>query len=81
MHKKLSARCRKSTTSQVQEVPVLFSLLTMIAYVFLGTAIFSSWERWTVIDATYFCFITLTTIGFGDIVPDVYRGNIIAIEC
>ncbi|XP_067942891.1 potassium channel subfamily K member 9-like [Watersipora subatra] len=75
MHKKLSARCRKSTTTQVQEVPVLFSLLTMIAYVFLGTGIFSSWEGWSPIDATYFCFITLTTIGYGDIVPDVYKGG------
>ena len=74
MHKKLSARCRKSTTS-VQEVPVLFSLITMVAYVFLGAAIFCTWENWTVIDASYFCFITLTTVGFGDIVPDVYKGR------
>lgn len=74
LHKKLSARCRKTTTSQVREVPVLFSMLTMVAYVFLGAAIFCTWESWTVIDASYFSFITLTTVGFGDIVPDVYKG-------
>ena len=30
---------------------------------------FSSWEDWDFISATYFSFITLTTVGFGDLTP------------
>lgn len=62
-------------TSDVQEVPVVFSVLTMVSYIFVGAWIFYSWENWSVIKGTYFCFITLSTIGYGDIVPDVYRGS------
>ena len=28
-----------------------------------------SWENWDLGSALYFCFITLTTIGFGDLWP------------
>lgn len=31
--------------------------------------VFSAWEEWTYLDGAYFSFITLSTIGFGDLVP------------
>ena len=35
----------------------------------MGAFLFAQWESWHVLDGAYFCFITFTTIGFGDLVP------------
>ncbi|OQR78025.1 potassium channel subfamily K member 3-like [Tropilaelaps mercedesae] len=44
-------------------------MLFVASYIFLGALIFSGWEGWRLLDGAYFCFITLSTIGFGDFVP------------
>ena len=31
---------------------------------------FKNWEGWSFVQAAYFSFITLTTVGFGDLTPD-----------
>jgi hypothetical protein len=41
----------------------------VLAFLFLGAFTFASWEGWDLGTAFYYCFISLTTIGFGDKVP------------
>ena len=41
----------------------------------LGGVLFALLESWTYMDAFYYCFVSLTTIGFGDLVPDRPRNT------
>ena len=40
-------------------VPLSISILILISYTFFGAAIFSYMEKWTFLEAAYFCLITL----------------------
>nr|XP_020455558.1 potassium channel subfamily K member 18 [Monopterus albus] len=52
------------------DVPCLLILLIVFAYIVFGGLFLPLWEtEFKGFDPYYFCFITLTTIGFGDIVP------------
>ncbi|KAM4842356.1 potassium channel subfamily K member 15 isoform 1-T1 [Thomomys bottae] len=47
---------------------VVAGLLACVATLALGAVAFAHFEGWTFFHAYYYCFITLTTIGFGDFV-------------
>ncbi|KAG9464861.1 hypothetical protein GDO78_019272 [Eleutherodactylus coqui] len=51
------------------DVPILVIILVVMAFIMLGALILPLWEGWDTLQAFYFCFITLTTIGFGDVFP------------
>lgn len=42
----------------------------------LGTWVFHREEQWSIFDAYYYCFITLSTVGFGDFLPLQQRGDL-----
>ncbi|CAH8484135.1 unnamed protein product [Schistosoma turkestanicum] len=50
-------------------VPISLSLIIMTTYILIGAIVFSIWQDPDYLKWSYFCFITLSTIGFGDIVP------------
>ncbi|CAG0878477.1 unnamed protein product [Darwinula stevensoni] len=52
------------------DMPVWLALLMLVFYMFVGAILFTSWEDWTFFESFYFVFISMSTIGFGDLVPE-----------
>lgn len=62
---------RESTEDKLSKmnVPLWLVLLTMILYLVGGAVLFVIWEDWDFLDSFYFCYISLATVGFGDLFP------------
>ena len=50
-------------------IPLTISLGIIAIYLFIGAFLFKFWEGWELLSSAYFCFVTISTIGFGDLVP------------
>ncbi|KAF0304639.1 Open rectifier potassium channel protein 1 [Amphibalanus amphitrite] len=50
-------------------VPITINMVLIVFYLMMGAVIFSNWEGWDIGSSCYFSFVTLSTIGFGDMVP------------
>lgn len=55
--------------SHREKMPVSVGIIMVILFIAGGAVLFSLWEDWNFFDGAYYSFITLSTIGFGDIVP------------
>ncbi|TGZ53142.1 Potassium channel subfamily K member 18 [Temnothorax longispinosus] len=72
-----SEQSDESYDPQHVTVPLTLCLAIMVGYIWGGAILFSIWEDWNMLDGSYFCFVSLSTIGFGDIVPgdEIYSGQ------
>ncbi len=59
------------------EFRVLF--ISLVGLLLSGTIFYSSVEGWGLIDSLYFCVMTLSTIGYGDLHPTMPLSKIFTI--
>jgi hypothetical protein len=63
---KMFLKCKDVDATEVNLLLATVVLSSLI--ITAGAAMFSHYEQWSYFDALYYCYITLTTIGFGDFV-------------
>jgi hypothetical protein len=49
----------QQTSTEEQNVSVILCILLIVFYVLFGASLFYAWEGWTILDGSYFCFVTL----------------------
>jgi voltage-gated potassium channel len=54
-------------------------LLLVISLLIAGTVFYMLVEGWGVVDAVYFCSMSLATVGYGDVVPHTDAGKIFTV--
>ena len=54
-------------------------LVLVASQLILGTVFYVIAEGWSVVDAVYFCSMSLATVGYGDVVPDTDVGKVFTV--
>ncbi|KAG4069120.1 hypothetical protein HA402_008431 [Bradysia odoriphaga] len=51
-------------------LPISLAFFLLLTYILAGAGVYTIWEDWSFFEACYFVFISMSTIGFGDYVPN-----------
>lgn len=60
---------KSNASSDTPSVPTSLIVLLLVSYVCAGAAALSTTRGWNFLEAVYFCFLALTTVGIGDKLP------------
>ena len=69
-HFLVETKLLKREEQQVATKTLMWTLLVLIVMLFVGAFLYLQKEQWNFLEGVYFCFITFSTIGFGDLVPN-----------
>ena len=62
-------------TRMESRVPIGIVMVIIIGYIAAGGFMFNQFEGWTLIQSVYFCYISLSTVGFGDYVSRAFHSS------
>lgn len=51
-------------------LPISVAIFILVVYIIIGAVGYNFWESWSFFESFYFVFISMSTIGLGDLVPD-----------
>ncbi|KAG6449863.1 hypothetical protein O3G_MSEX006302 [Manduca sexta] len=51
-------------------LPISVAIFILVVYIIIGAVAYNLWETWSFFESFYFVFISMSTIGLGDLVPD-----------
>lgn len=51
-------------------LPISVAIIILLLYIIVGAVAYNIWESWDFFESFYFVFISMSTIGLGDLVPD-----------
>ena len=54
-------------------------VLLVLALLIIGSAFYMLIEGWSLVDAVYFCSMSLATVGYGDLVPETDLAKIFTV--
>ena len=65
--------------AMLREPETRILVLTALSVVTIGTIAYTLIEGWTLVDALYFCVVTLATVGYGDLHPTSELGRLFTV--
>jgi len=69
----------KPLRAMLREPETRILVIGALVVISVGTAAYVAIEGWTVLEALYFCVVTLATVGYGDLHPTTELGQLFTI--